>query len=83
MTASIESDLQELGRQRPEWEPWLAVIQEVLRETANAQWDGFVPSSIEGGKAGPASGGRHDFVGAGLAAPLDGAAVTDRQPERY
>ncbi len=47
MTASIESDLQDLGRQRPEWEPWLAVIQEVLRETANAQWDGFVPAAIE------------------------------------
>jgi len=43
---SIESDLQELGRQRPEWEPWLAVIQEVLRETANAQWDSFVPAAI-------------------------------------
>ena len=48
MTASIDSNLQELGRQRPEWEPWLAVIQEVLSETANAQWDGFVPAGIEG-----------------------------------
>jgi FdhE protein len=47
MTASIDSDLQDLGRQRPEWGPWLAVIQEVLRETANAQWDGFVPAAIE------------------------------------
>ena len=47
MTASIEIDLQELGRQRPEWEPWLAVIQEVLSETADAQWDGFAPAGIE------------------------------------
>jgi FdhE protein len=47
MTASIDSDLQDLGRQRPEWGPWLAVIQEVLRETANAHWDGFVPATIE------------------------------------
>lgn len=47
MTASIDSDLQELGRQRPEWEPWLAVIQEVLSETADAKWDGFVPAGIE------------------------------------
>jgi FdhE protein len=51
MTASIESDLQELGRQRPEWEPWLAVIQEVLRETANAQWDGFVPAAVDAGES--------------------------------
>jgi FdhE protein len=43
MTASVESSLQDLGRQRPEWEPWLAVIQEVLSETADAKWDAFVP----------------------------------------
>jgi FdhE protein len=47
MTASINSNLQVLGRQRPEWEPWLAVIQEVLSETADAKWDGFVPAGIE------------------------------------
>ena len=47
MTASIDSDLQGLGRQRPEWEPWLAVIEEVLSETADAKWDGFVPAGIE------------------------------------
>ena len=43
MTVTIASDLQEVGRQRPEWEPWLAVIQEVLSETADAQWDAVVP----------------------------------------
>lgn len=47
MTRSIESDVQQLGRQRPEWEPWLAVIQEVLSEAAETQWDGFVPAGIE------------------------------------
>jgi FdhE protein len=47
MTASTDSNLQELGRQRPEWEPWLAVIEEVLSETADAQWDGVVPAGIE------------------------------------
>ena len=47
MTASTNSDLQNLGHQRPEWEPWLAVIQEVLSETADARWDGFVPAGIE------------------------------------
>ncbi|MDZ4341087.1 MAG: formate dehydrogenase accessory protein FdhE [Candidatus Binatia bacterium] len=47
MTASTDSNLQELGRQRPEWEPWLAVIEEVLNETADAQWDALVPAGIE------------------------------------
>lgn len=47
MTASIDSELRDLGHQRPEWEPWLAVIQEVLSETADAQWDGLVPAGIE------------------------------------
>ncbi|MBI2180078.1 MAG: hypothetical protein HYU31_04570, partial [Deltaproteobacteria bacterium] len=47
MTASTDSNFQELGRQRPEWEPWLAVIEEVLSETADAQWDGFVPAITE------------------------------------
>ena len=42
MTA-IETGLQDLKRQHPEWEPWLAVVQEVLRETANPQWDAAVP----------------------------------------
>lgn len=44
MTASTETSLQELGRQRPEWEPWLAVVQEVLKETADAKWEAFVPA---------------------------------------
>lgn len=47
MTASIDTDLQDLGRQRPEWEPWLAVVQEVLRETADVKWDAVVPNRAE------------------------------------
>jgi FdhE protein len=47
MTASINSHLQELGRQRPEWQPWLAVIQEVLSETTDAKWDAAVPDRAE------------------------------------
>src|SRR3989304_2510812 len=47
MTASTDSNLQELGRQRPEWEPWLAVIEEGPSGTADAKWDGFVPAGIE------------------------------------
>jgi FdhE protein len=42
MTA-IEAGLQDLKHQHPEWEPWLAVVQEILRETADSKWDAFVP----------------------------------------
>ena len=42
MTA-IEPGLQSLKRQHPEWEPWLAVVQTILRETADPKWDAAVP----------------------------------------
>src|SRR5262245_21562240 len=41
MTA-IETGLQDLKRQHPEWEPWLGVVQEVLSECVNPEWDSFV-----------------------------------------
>jgi FdhE protein len=43
MTASADNSLNDLGHRRPEWEPWLAVVQEVLRETADTKWDALVP----------------------------------------
>ena len=43
MTAPVDNDLRELGRGRPEWQPWLAVIQEVLGQIADAKWDAVVP----------------------------------------
>jgi FdhE protein len=46
MTA-IETGLQDLRRQHPEWEPWLAVVQEVLSETVNPEWDALVPIRSE------------------------------------
>jgi FdhE protein len=46
MTA-IETGLQDLKRRYPEWEPWLAVVQEVLSETTNSQWDAFIPIHSE------------------------------------
>jgi len=42
MTA-IDPGLQSLKRQHPEWEPWLAVVQTILRETADPKWDAVVP----------------------------------------
>ena len=47
MPASIDSDIRDLGRQRPEWEPWLAVVQEVLSETVNVNWEAAVPDRAE------------------------------------
>jgi FdhE protein len=40
---AIDTGLQDLQRQHPEWAPWLAVVQEILRETNNPQWDAVVP----------------------------------------
>ena len=42
MTA-IDTGLQDLKRQHPEWEPWLAVVQAILREIEDPKWDGVVP----------------------------------------
>ncbi len=46
MTA-IDTGLQDLKRRHPEWEPWLAVIQEILSEAANPKWDAVVPVRTE------------------------------------
>lgn len=37
------SSLQDLKRRHPEWEPWLGIVQEVLRETADSKWAAVVP----------------------------------------
>jgi FdhE protein len=34
-----------LKRQRPEWEPWLAVVEEVLHDAAPSAWDAAVPAA--------------------------------------
>jgi FdhE protein len=47
MTAFADNSLKDLGRQRPEWEPWLAVVREVLRETADTKWSALVPDRAE------------------------------------
>jgi FdhE protein len=44
MTGSLSAGLKDLGRQHPEWEPWLAVMEAVLSEAANAKWDALVPA---------------------------------------
>ncbi len=47
MTASIDTEVQDLGRQRPEWQPWLSVVQQALRETADVKWDTVIPERAE------------------------------------
>jgi FdhE protein len=44
MTAATAA-LNGLRRKRPEWESWLAVIEEVLRETASPDWEAAVPAN--------------------------------------
>jgi len=42
MTA-IDIGLRDIKSRRPEWAPWLAVVQEILREAADPNWDALVP----------------------------------------
>src|SRR4029077_12345747 len=39
-----DSSLQSLKHHHPEWEPWLGIVQEVLRETADSTWTAVVPA---------------------------------------
>jgi FdhE protein len=47
MTASGETSLDDLGRQRPEWGPWLAVVRLVVEELDDRRWDAFVPDLVK------------------------------------
>jgi FdhE protein len=35
--------VQDLGRAYPEWQPWLTIVEEVLREATDSKWEVFVP----------------------------------------
>ena len=43
MTSSLDKHIVELKREYPEWQPWLAVVHEILDETVNPVWDAIVP----------------------------------------
>jgi FdhE protein len=45
MTTSV-STLDGLKRDQPDWGPWLAVVQEVLREAETVRWDAAIPSNL-------------------------------------
>jgi FdhE protein len=40
-----DTALNGLRRERPEWEPWLVVVDEILREAGNPAWDAAVPDA--------------------------------------
>jgi FdhE protein len=61
MTAP-DTALHGLKRQRPEWKPWLSVIEEIVREAAAGRWEASVPSSVQ-----PPQTGIPLLVGATLA----------------
>src|SRR5688500_16714741 len=42
-----DTALHGLKRQRPEWEPWLAVVEEILREAGTHTWDVAVPAPAQ------------------------------------
>jgi len=44
---SVGTSLPELARRHPEWKPWLAVIEEILQEAADARWDALVPTGVD------------------------------------
>ncbi len=47
MTTSLNTAVLDLGRQYPEWQPWLTVIEEVLREATDSQWEASVAEPPE------------------------------------
>ena len=47
MTISLDRGAADLGRQYPEWLPWLKVIEQVLREATDNKWEAFVPELPE------------------------------------
>jgi FdhE protein len=40
-----DAALNGLRRERPEWEPWLAVVDEILREAGGPAWEAAVPAA--------------------------------------
>jgi FdhE protein len=46
MTAP-DAALNGLRRERPEWEPWLVVVDEILREAGSPAWEAAVPAAAQ------------------------------------
>lgn len=46
-TISLGGNAADLERRYPEWTPWLSVVETVLRQATDSQWDEFVPEPTE------------------------------------
>src|SRR5690349_2290711 len=44
MIVEVATSLAHLTRERPEWKPWLAVVEETLRQSDAPDWDAAVPA---------------------------------------
>lgn len=64
----IARGVETLKRQRPEWSPWLALVEEALRETKEGDWDASVPTPNP-------AGDRATSLLAGTTVIVDGTAV--------
>ena len=56
MSAVIPA-VEDLKRRRPEWTPWLTVVQEAVSESSNPAWDAVVPVRSSAPSAAPALSG--------------------------
>jgi len=52
MISSADTRLARLQREYPEWEPWLSLLQAVLRDSQDSRWQAYVPlrPPVESGK---------------------------------
>jgi FdhE protein len=57
---SLNTVVLDLGRQYPEWQPWLTVIEAVLREATDSKWEAWVagPPESQGSKVPLLAGAR-------------------------
>ena len=45
--SATDAALNGLRRERPEWEPWLVVVDEILREAGSPAWEAAVPAAAD------------------------------------
>jgi FdhE protein len=45
--SAADAALNGLRRERPEWEPWLIVVDEILREAGGSAWEAAVPAAVQ------------------------------------
>ena len=45
--SAADAALKGLRRERPEWEPWLGVVDQILREASSPVWEAAVPAAAQ------------------------------------